>query len=44
MENVVEELPLRAFGPQADDLDGSDVWSAGEIIGHLAEVEMALFP
>ena len=42
--SVVAALPDAAFGPQPDDVDGSDVWSAGEIVGHLAEMEVQTLP
>lgn len=41
---VTRELPEVAFQAQPDDIDGSDVWSAGEIISHLAEMEVAALP
>lgn len=40
----LDELPERAFGRQPDDIDGNDVWSAGEIVSHLAEMELAAVP
>ena len=30
-------LPESAYERQPDDVDGSDVWSAGEVISHIAE-------
>ncbi len=42
--NVVRELPDSAYRPQPDDVDGSDVWSAGEIIGHLAQMDASALP
>ncbi len=41
---VVRGLPPAAFQRQPDDVDGSDVWSAGEIAAHLAEMEIASLP
>lgn len=40
----VAQAPGDAFRPQADDIDGSDVWSAGEILAHLGEMELAALP
>ena len=41
---VVDALPAAAFERQPDDIDGSDVWSAGEIVGHLAAMDLAALP
>ena len=40
----VSDLPDSAYERQPDDVDGSDVWSAGEILSHLVEVEFATVP
>jgi len=44
VSEVIEALPDSAFQPQPDDVDGSDVWSAGDVIGHLAQMELAALP
>jgi hypothetical protein len=41
---MLRELPDSAYAEQPDDLDGSDVWSAGQVARHLADVEVASLP
>jgi DinB superfamily len=42
--DVVRDLPDSAYRPQPDEVDGSDVWSVGQIIGHLAQMEASALP
>jgi uncharacterized damage-inducible protein DinB len=35
MNTALESLPESAFEPQADDQDGNEVWSAGQVISHI---------
>ena len=47
LDHLLDEtrnLTDREFKPQPDDVDGSDVWSAGEILSHLVEVEFSTVP
>jgi hypothetical protein len=41
---LLEVLPDGAFDSQPDDVDGNDVWSAGQIVSHIAEMELAVLP
>jgi hypothetical protein len=44
LSRLMHSLPERAFAAQPDDLDGNDVWSAGQVAGHLAAIEVASLP
>jgi hypothetical protein len=44
LAGLLGELPDGAFESQPDDVDGNDVWSAGQIVSHIAEMELAVLP
>lgn len=44
LSRLLRTLPDAAFEMQPDDVDGSDVWSAGQVAGHLADMEVTSLP
>ncbi len=40
IRQLIQTLPDAAFERQADDIDGNDVWSAGQVISHLCDVDV----
>ncbi len=44
MRSTLEDLPDHAFAAQPDDFDGGDVWAAGQIVSHLAEMFVLAAP